>query len=304
MRSTNFKEQSTCPMCNEGISKEKGLFRDMLYGHKGEWKILKCSNCLHESISPFPSNEFLESLYKVNNYYSFGTSRLNAISKFIRKRTRRLVPKDLKNKRFLDYGCGDGEVLLIAKNRGADVFGLEFGDAVNVLKSNTGLDIRDNPPTSWYGSMDYVRSFHSYEHIVDPLEVLELFKDLISPKSGVILIGVPHVDSFTANLFGKFYFYRGAPLHLHGYSVKSITYLAKSLGLEVLSVKTPGGFRGVLGSINILLQQLFTGKSREPSTLSLLAMFPIYLLLFPLVKVTNLFLKGDVLEITLKRADV
>jgi SAM-dependent methyltransferase len=299
-----FKEQLTCPICNEGISKEKGLFNDMLYGHKGEWKILKCNNCLHESISPFPSFEFLESLYKVNSYYSFGTSRLNGISKFIRKKSRRLLPNELKNKRFLDYGCGDGEVLLIAKNKGADVFGLEFGDAVNILKINTGLDIRDNPPTEWYGTMDYVRSFHSFEHIVNPLEVLELFKDLILPNSGKILIGVPNVDSFTANLFGKFYFYRGAPLHLHGYSVKSITHLAESLGLEVLSIKTPGGFRGVLGSINIFFQYLFTGKSREPSTLSLLAMFPLYLLLFPFVKVTNLFLKGDVLEITLKRADV
>jgi SAM-dependent methyltransferase len=299
-----FKEKSACPICNQGILGKKGLFTDMLYGHNGEWKILSCDYCSHETISPCPSNEFLESLYKVDSYYSFNTKKLNALTKLIRKKTRRLLPKKLENQRFLDYGCGDGEVLLIAKKRGADVFGIEFGESVNLLKNSTGLAISHEPLAEWYGTMDYVRSFHSFEHIVDPLKVLGLFRQLISPKSGKILIGVPNVDSLTGKLFGRFYFYRGAPLHLHGYSVKSITYLAKLSGLKVVSVKTPGGFRGILGSISIFFQNLFSGKSREPSTSCLLLLFPLYLFLFPLIKIANAFLKGDVLEITLKRDDL
>ena len=114
---------------------------------------------------------------------------------------------NLKGKKILDYGCGDGEVLCLAKLAGAQVYGIEFGDTPEQLSKDLGLDIKSYPPSSWIGNMDYVRSFHSYEHITDPIEVLEQFKSLVTPISGRILIGVPNVDSWTASIFGKYYFY-------------------------------------------------------------------------------------------------
>ena len=299
-----FSNNTPCPICKIGTSRDIGNYKDMLYGHLGEWKLLRCNHCKHESVYPPLSSKELESIYNLDTYYSFRTSKMNTISTFLRSKTRRMFPKNLKGKKILDYGCGDGEVLCLAKLAGAQVYGIEFGDTPEQLSKDLGLDIKSYPPSSWIGNMDYVRSFHSYEHITDPIEVLEQFKSLVTPVSGRILIGVPNVDSWTASIFGKYYFYRGVPLHLHGYTPSSIRYLANICDLEVVSLKTPGGFRGILGSIHLSLQGLTAKKSIEPSNKTLMLLLPLYLLILPIVLIGNFFLKGDVLEVELRNPNV
>lgn len=299
-----FKVNEVCPICRKGHSRAIGTYKDMLYGHTGEWLLLSCSKCKHECISPTLSASELESIYKVDSYYSFKTNKTNKIVSFIRSRTRRMFPKNLSGKRLLDYGCGDGEVLMLAKQKGAEVFGIEFGETAKLLRKSTGLNINSQYPNEWIGTMDYVRSFHSYEHITDPKKVLMEFKDLIVPKTGRILIGVPNVDSWTAHVFGKYYFYRGVPLHLHGYSPESIQLLGEHCGLKVASISTPGGFRGTLGSIHLVLQSLFSNNTHEPSNMSLIMLLPLYFVLIPLVLIGNVFLKGDVMEVEFFNPDV
>lgn len=292
-----FQNSKECPICNSGVLFYKGSYSDMLYKNEGEWDLIKCGNCKHESIYPMLTDDEIAKLYDVDNYYSFKTGKINRILKYIRSKTRRLFPKDLNQKNLLDYGCGDGEVLLLAKALGANVYGIEIGDGADILKKNTGLDIQEKANNEWYGQMDYVRSYHSYEHIVNPKLVMELFKDLVTPETGRVLIGVPNVNSWTANLFGRYYFYRGVPLHLHGYTPESIKLLGESCGLKMVSISTPGSFRGLLGSISIFFQHFFKKNTKEPSNLSLLVIMPIYIFLYPLVKIGNFFLKGDVLEV-------
>jgi SAM-dependent methyltransferase len=276
----------------------------MLYGHVGEWRLLRCNKCKHQCIFPTLTDDTLNSIYSVDTYYSFKTRKINKFIRFIRSKTRRLLPHNLFGKRLLDYGCGDGEVLCFADEAGADVFGIEFGSTVEFLKQETEYNIQAQPASDWEGTMDYVRSFHSFEHIVDPAAVFELFRSLVIPETGRILIGVPNVDSWIATFFGKYYFYRGAPLHLHGYSPESIRLLGEAAGLEMVSISTPGGFRGVLGSISLLFQSTVLGSSREPSTIALMLMLPLYLFCLPLVFVGNLLHKGDVMEVVFKNPNV
>jgi SAM-dependent methyltransferase len=299
-----FKKDTVCPICNIGASRDLGYFKDKLYGNEGQWTLVRCDHCKHESITPILSHEELANIYDVESYYSFKVQKTNKIKRFIRSKTRQMFPKNLVGKRLLDYGCGDGEVLILARDRGAKVFGIEFGENAKKLRESTGLEIESQYPNEWLGTMDYVRSFHSYEHIVDPIKVLEEFKDLVVPNTGRILIGVPNVDSWTASIFGKYYFYRGVPLHLHGYTPESIRLLGEQCGLKVVSISTPGGFRGILGSIHLTLQSVLSRNSREPSNVSLMTLLPLYLVLFPLVLIGNMLLKGDVLEVEFCKHDV
>ena len=299
-----FKKNGRCPICKSGVLFDKGSYNDMLYKNEGEWNIIKCDNCQHETIYPMLTDGEIAKLYDVENYYSFKTGNINQILRYIRSKTRRLFPKKLNKKNFLDYGCGDGEVLKLAKASGANVYGIELGDGAEILKKNTGLEIREKANSKWYGNMDYVRSFHSYEHIVNPKLVMELFAELVTSETGRVLIGVPNVNSWTANLFGRYYFYRGVPLHLHGYTPESIRLLGEQCGLKIVSISTPGSFRGLLGSINIFFQYFFKKRTREPSNLSLFIMMPIYILFYPIVKIGNFFHKGDVLEVEFYKPNV
>lgn len=297
-----IKSDIKCPACNDNQTYFYQRFSDQLYGLQGSWIVMKCRNCRHEFMDPIPTDSDLASYYSTDKYYSFSTLDASRFYSTMRKYSRRLLPKMLTDKNILDYGCGDGEVLLIARERGAKTFGIEFGDTAKFVASKTGLEVQSSVPSEWKSSMDYVRSFHSFEHIKDPMATLELFAALCKKNGGKILIGVPNNGSWNAKIFGRFFFYRGIPLHIHGFTPESIRALAERNNLKVIALKTPGGFRGLLGSISITLQNIFLKKSHEPRLRSLVMLFPLYFVLVPYILLARYLHKGDVIEVELSHA--
>ena len=291
-----------CPVCGSCNVINKNQLEDMLYGHEGSWESVECADCSLQYIFPFPSDEELSKFYDKDSYYSFNLVKAkNTPWSIYRRYSRRLMPKTYKNQRVLDYGCGDGEVLNIAKMMGAEVFGLEFGASAERVRRATGFEIYDEAPEQWMKSMDFIRSNHSLEHVKDPVAVLELFKNLAKDSKSVIKIGVPNCDSWAASLFGNYFFYKGAPVHTVGFSPKSIEYAAKQAGLTVVSIKTIGGLRGWIGSLIIYVQSLLGQRSREPSTRLLLLLSPFYLLFICFDQIAMILKKGHLLEVTLRK---
>ena len=293
-------EMQICPACDNKEMAYHSNFEDLLYGLNGSWPIYKCTVCAHEALLPVPTDNELKEYYGQEEYYSFNTSSKNLFTTVLRRLTRRMIPRKLNCKKLLDYGCGDGEVLLLAKQKGAQTFGIEFGALADHVKKKTGLKVEQEPDPKWFHKMDYVRSFHSFEHIKDPYKILCLFSDLIKNKGGRILIGVPNNGSWNARIFGRFYFYRGVPLHLHGYTPASLERLADRCNLRIVKLSTPSSFRGILGSIALMLQYLGSTKSKEPSLKILFLLSPIFIITLPYTIISRLALKGDVIEIELE----
>ncbi len=105
----------------------------------------------------------------------------------------KLLPK--KRGKLLDVGCGNGEVTVKLKERGFEVYGVDFSSvAISMAKSksvnaivhdvDTGLPFKN-------GSFDVVWCGDILEHIFDPIFVLKEINRTLK-DDGIVLITVPN----------------------------------------------------------------------------------------------------------------
>ena len=104
-------------------------------------------------------------------------------------------------------------------------------------------------------SFDYVRSYHSFEHMSNPRETLAEIHRILKPN-GKLMIGVPNTAGLPARVFGETWYYLGAPLHVYGYNPKNLKRMVESNGFRVDSVRFNSNFRGIVGSV-----QFRTGRN-------------------------------------------
>lgn len=73
---------------------------------------------------------------------------------------------------------------------------------------------------------------HSFEHMSNPHQTLEILKSHLNPH-GVILLRIPIVNTFAWNHYKENWFQIDAPRHSFIYSIESIKYLAEARGLYI-----------------------------------------------------------------------
>ena len=116
-----------------------------------------------------------------------------------------------KGKNLIDIGCGVGVLLKNARDRGLNVFGLDFSiEALKIAKKFTDADVilgdAENLPVR-DSSFDYVTCIGSLEHFSDMRKALQEMKRILK-KDGKLLIIVPNSDF----LIYKIRKFRGKPV--------------------------------------------------------------------------------------------
>lgn len=289
---------STCRLCSSNEIEFKFIASDLLYGNRGKFKIVECQNCKTLLQDPFPNAEYLASLYNADSYYSVNTPISRRLLSAIRRRTRRLLPRPARSgMTFCDLGCGDGEVLSVASSYGYQTYGVEQEEFLTFLRKAYGDRLFSNISNAPV-SFDIIRSHHSLEHVEDVNEVLAACVAKLNP-GGRILIGVPNADSLIARIFGKYWYYLGAPMHTYGFSSRSFLELSRLHNLDIIKIKKYQTFRGTIGSITLLFQKTIFGSVREPSNGMFLILAPLILVLYPVNFLISLFNAGDLLEVEL-----
>lgn len=136
----------------------------------------------------------------------------------------------VKNKKLLDYGCGPGDMLILAKKKGVNVFGIDISPRSQKLAKDRGLNIelgdyralkRRHKPNSF----DYIFLQSVIEHIQDPIkELQELTKFL--KKDGLLIISAPTPGAYFWN----------DPTHVRPYTPKGFATLAEICELKVVEI--------------------------------------------------------------------
>lgn len=155
--------------------------------------------------------------------------------------------------RMIDVGCGNGRLLMLARDAGWSVTGLELSrELASEVGSRLGIEVlsggiarREDLP----GGFDLVVMRHVLEHIPEPRAVLERIRGMLAP-SGRLLLELPNIDGLEAvlkRLSGRAGLYRKrypegyVPGHCNEYCRASLGRLAELTGFVVEHWRTYSG---------------------------------------------------------------
>ena len=89
-------------------------------------------------------------------------------------------------------------------------------------------------------SADLVTSFHTIEHVSDPLRELRLLRGLMRPGATLLLL-TPNVRSLNARIFPRTWEWTSPPVHVHLFSPASLSRVLGDAGFRIRRCTTARG---------------------------------------------------------------
>lgn len=152
------------------------------------------------------------------------------------ERTVRWLPRPPGQPRLLDVGCGDGEFLLVMRDLGWTVTGLEPDRQACDYAIGRGLEVHQGTLEDANLESDYFDAItlsHVIEHLHHPGSDLRACLRLLRP-GGMIVVTTPNAKSTGHSRYGRYWRGLETPRHLVVFNLASLTELLKSLGFEIL----------------------------------------------------------------------
>jgi 2-polyprenyl-3-methyl-5-hydroxy-6-metoxy-1,4-benzoquinol methylase len=227
-----------CKLCGASLKTiAEGLY-DNRYGLTGKYSIGYCNACELGETFPKPSFYDIPSKYEE----TIGNSSAYWFKKICRKCKRSvigtrlilqldranvfldLLPPSSKFPRLLDIGCGVGDWLVLFKNMGFDVQGIDLNPRVVQVAAERGFYVecrRIEELATDRKTFNIVVLSQVLEHLLEPKEVLQKIQKLLQP-SGKLLISVPNFDSKWRRYFKKHWINWYMPFHIFHFTKRAL----------------------------------------------------------------------------------
>lgn len=167
--------------------------------------------------------------------------------------------------RLLDFGCGWGFFLDVARELGWQPSGIEPLPGHSLYaRSKLGLEvITDTLRAGQFPAdhFDAITAFQVFEHLPDPQETLRCLTSLLKP-GGVILIEVPNIDTWGVRLLGKRHRHYN-PDHINFFSAKTLGFFLERNHYQVLEVYHPSRYMTYHYLVNFWLRRLLPAPLTE-----------------------------------------
>jgi len=225
---------------------EKHKFNESESIHTEKGTVINCITCGFKHLYPFPNLPELKEFYEKK--YIDSLEKIN-IEEKINTLENLLIDKEKKN--ILDIGCSDGSLLSIFKQKNWDVLGIEPGKTAANIAKGRNLPIlecfAENASTQ-LKNMNLLNCFSvvnlSYilEHILNPIELLEIIKNDFLAKDGILSITVPNdfnaFQESAVNSLNIPKWWIAIPDHINYFNFASLTSLIKRIGFSIEHVTT------------------------------------------------------------------
>lgn len=143
---------------------------------------------------------------------------------------------------LLDVGCGSGEVLAVARDRGWQASGAEPVEESAKIARDRGLDVRTallEDAGFPEASFDVVAAFHVLEHMAEGVGFLQLVSRWAKP-GGLIVVEMPNWSSFERERTGPDWPALRPLEHVAHYSPATLRATMERAGLIPVVVRTTG----------------------------------------------------------------
>ena len=226
----------SCYLCNsENFFKRSGSVRD-----DSSIDILECIDC--ELVYLSSSNHIRDGHYEGSGMHE---EEIN-IKKWLKEckedddRRYKFVKDKIKNKTLLDFGCGAGGFIEIAKQSAKKALGVELEIALQSSFKERGLKVFSNILKAQKEGLRYdvITSFHVFEHLPDPKRVILELSKLLTDQ-GEIIIEVPNSNDALLTLYenNDFQNFSYWSQHLFLFNKKTMTEFVKQSGLKLNWIK-------------------------------------------------------------------
>ena len=189
------------------------------------------------------ANHIDDSHYQKGNMHKKGYSKEQWIDETKNDDLRRLnfLKDKIKNKKILDFGCGNGGFLLLSEKFTDINNGIELEESMFPYFKSKGLQVwksLDDALIKSEHKYDVITSFHVFEHLSDPIYILSQLSNLLS-KRGEIIIEVPNANDALLTFYknSDFSDFTYWSQHLFLYNEININELVKKAGLKLNWVK-------------------------------------------------------------------
>jgi SAM-dependent methyltransferase len=140
----------------------------------------------------------------------------------------------------LDIGSNTGETLVVLRDRGLEVVGLEPNPEAAAVARSYGLNIIEQPieeaelPPGRFAS---VLLSQVLEHVESPHSVLRKVHRAVR-EDGTVYVIVPNAGSVWRTVFGAHWVHWHVPFHLYHFTQRALAKLAGQCGFEVARWRT------------------------------------------------------------------
>jgi len=226
-----------CYLCkSDKYSKRTGSVRDNL-----NIDILECSDCelvYLSSLSHIQDKHYEESgmhedkVPDIDNWLKE--------TEFDDKRRYEFVKEKITNKTVLDFGCGVGGFLDLAKKTASSVSGVELEKALQSSFKQRDLNVFENLAKAQEENKTYdvITAFHVIEHLQNPKDILKELSQLLV-EGGEMIVEVPNSDDALLTLYenSAFQNFTYWSQHLFLFNEKTMKDLISQSGLKTNWVK-------------------------------------------------------------------
>lgn len=223
----------TCYLCGHSeFEKLEGKVRD-----DSSLDVLQCKNCSLVFLSSF--EHIKDDFYEEDGMFG----GVPDIKKWLKvtedddKRRFEFLKKEIKGKKVLDFGCGNGGFLSFAQKSAQKVVGIELQKSLQNYFAQKNLEIHSDV-SEIEEEFDFITIFHVLEHIKDPVELLKQLGTKLTAQ-GEIIIEVPNSNDALITLYKNYDFMNFTywSCHLFLFNEQTLSDVIEKAGFKINYLK-------------------------------------------------------------------
>lgn len=234
---------SNCPCCG-GSSFEPFISCKDYTVRQETFQIVSCKSCSFKFTNPRPEEDKIGDYYKSESYISHSNTSQGLISKLYKavrnytlKGKLRLISRHSQKGNLLDYGCGTGMFLSVARGSTWNAFGIEPDPGARDFATKENKITRVYPDVKTANSnledvqFNCITLWHVLEHVMDLNETLSWFNKKLN-SGGALIIAVPNYTSYDAQTYKEFWAAYDVPRHLYHFNEKTMVEVVQKAGFK------------------------------------------------------------------------